>query len=189
MAKKKQLEIVLKKEGNLDITVKCSEKIKLGWFEAFLQVQYGLPPLWGVKPIDWKGTGILLAAFFAIFVGISILGESNVDGIILVLFAIGMVILNLNLTKNYFFKFIQTKINEGYSVSDEQVEILEKAGITVRSGSFSAASTTNNTEMPTTKSVKTPVDYEELEKLSTLKEKGILTQEEFDAKKKSILGM
>jgi len=37
-------------------------------------------------------------------------------------------------------------------------------------------------------SVKT-TDYSELEKLAELKEKGIITQEEFNAKKKSILGL
>ena len=42
------------------------------------------------------------------------------------------------------------------------------------------------TSIPNSKPVK---DYNELEKLAELKDKGIITEEEFQAKKKQILGL
>jgi hypothetical protein len=43
--------------------------------------------------------------------------------------------------------------------------------------------------MPLKKSKQPLGDYDELERLSDLKKKGIITQDEFDAKKKQILGL
>ena len=52
-----------------------------------------------------------------------------------------------------------------------------------------AEAATNDQSNPRDASQDTNQQFEELEKLGQLKDQGILTQEEFDAKKKQILGL
>lgn len=95
----------------------------------------------------------------------------------------GVVALNFIYNKNYFFNFIKKKIEEGYSVEDEeQRRLLEEAGIHFSSTSNFSSSSESSSRVQ--KDITA-----ELEKLASLKEKGILSDEEFAAQKAKLLGL
>ena len=123
---KKDIEIVLKKEGAKDITVKCPQKIKLPAWRVYTALYAGLPPL-SIKPADMKGLGVTLLAFLAIFISCVFFTVDIALGVI----ALGAVLVfNFVYTKNYFFNFIKKKLAEGYTVDDEeQKKILQEAGV------------------------------------------------------------
>lgn len=123
---KKDIEIVLKKEGLKDITVKCPQTIKLPAWRVYTAIYAGLPPL-SIKPADIKGLLITVLAFFAIFVSCAFFMVSVALGIIV----FGAVVaFNFVYTKNYFFNFIKKKLAEGYSPeNEEQNQILKEAGV------------------------------------------------------------
>ena len=123
---KKDIEIVLKKEGAQDITVKCPQKIKLPAWRVYTAIYAGLPPL-SIKPADMKGLGVTLLAFLAIFISCVFFTVHIALGVI----ALGAVLVfNFVYTKNYFFNFIKKKLAEGYTVDDEeQKKILQEAGV------------------------------------------------------------
>ena len=123
---KKDIEIVLKKEGAQDITVKCPQKIKLPAWRVYTALYAGLPPL-SIKPVDMKGLGVTLLAFLAIFISCVFFTVSIALGVI----ALGAVLVfNFVYMKNYFFNFIKKKLAEGYTVDDEeQKKILQEAGV------------------------------------------------------------
>lgn len=176
---KKDIEIVLKKEGAQDITVKCPQQIKLPAWRVYGAIYAGLPPL-SIKPADMKGLAISVLAFLAIFVSCTFFMVNVVLGIIV----LGAVIaFNIVYTKNYFFNFIKKKLAEGYTVEgEEQNQILKEAGIFAEATSNSSSS---NSAKPSS-----VVDVsEQLEKLASLKEKGILSDEEFAAQKAKLLGI
>lgn len=123
---KKDIEIVLKKEGAKDITVKCPQKIKLPAWRVYTTLYAGLPPL-SIKPADMKGLVVTLLAFIAIFISCTFFTVSIALGVI-VLGAV--LVFNIIYTKNYFFNFIKKKLAEGYTVDDEeQKKILQEAGV------------------------------------------------------------
>lgn len=123
---KKDIEIILKKEGAQDITVKCPQQIKLPAWRVYGAIYAGLPPL-SIKPADMKGLAISVLAFLAIFVSCMFFMVNVALGIIV----LGAVIaFNVVYTKNYFFNFIKKKLAEGYTVEgEEQNQILKEAGI------------------------------------------------------------
>lgn len=124
--RKGQVEILLKKDGCKDIKVTCSAKIKMHPVAAFFAIGYGMPPM-QVKPIDWKGVGIAVVLFFTIFLSCTFFVVSIAFGIIALG---GTVALNFLYNQNYFSKYIQKKLREGYQVEDqEQRQILEEAGV------------------------------------------------------------
>lgn len=127
--RKGRVEITLKKSGVEDIVIKsCPEKIKMGIFRTYIEMRFGIPSM-DVKPIDWKGTGIILGTYIAafLFLGIFYGIEFPIPGIIIF---IAFIIANGIITKNYYFNFIRKKISDGYEpATEEQKQILLNAGI------------------------------------------------------------
>ncbi|UTY25217.1 SHOCT domain-containing protein [Treponema denticola] len=103
---------------------------------------------------------------------------------------IGLFVLNIVVTKNYFFNYIKKCISEGYvPESEESRVILSNAGILLPTQQNNVASTVAKISKESTQTYSQPTrDFvQELEKLANLKEKGILTQEEFEAQKQKLL--
>ena len=174
----KKVEIVLKKDGAEDIIVKCPQKVKLSVMGALFAIRFGLPPA-DVKPVQGKDIIKCLGLFLSIFLACALLVVPPLGVIALA----GAVVLNVIYNKNYFFNFIKKKIEEGYSVEDEeQRRLLEEAGI-----HFSSASNFSSSSESSSRVQKDITA--ELEKLASLKEKGILSDEEFAAQKAKILSM
>lgn len=133
--RKGQVEVILTKDGCTDIKVTCPAKIKLHPMTAFITIGYGMPPM-QVKPTDWKGVGIAMAGYLAIFLACLCFASSVALGVV----ALGVVVAaNIIYNRNYFFSYIQKKLREGYQVNDqEQQQILTEAGVlplTEKSGS------------------------------------------------------
>ena len=125
MSKNPNVKIELQKAGCETISIKCSQKVKLTLWQTLIELQYGLPPL-NIKPIDKKGLGILVGAFILIFIVNAF--AFSFYGIIATL---GIIVLNLIITQNYYVSYIQKKIKEGYEiVGDESKKIVEEAGVT-----------------------------------------------------------
>ena len=176
---KKDIEIVLKKEGAQDITVKCPQKIKLPAWRVYTTLYAGLPPL-SIKPADMKGLVVTLLAFIAIFISCTFFTVNTALGVI-VLGAV--LVFNIIYTKNYFFNFIKKKLAEGYTVDDEeQKKILQEAGL-------SAMGVASSSYASTAKPAPAEDVIGQIEKLAALKEKGILSDEEFAAQKNKLLGL
>lgn len=124
--RKGYVDILLKKDGCKDIKVKCHVKVKLHPVVALFAMGCGLP-LVHVKPIDWKGVLIGEALFFTIFLSCAFFMVSIAFGIIALG---GAVVMNCLYSRNYFFKYIQKKLREGYQVEDqEHRQILENGGV------------------------------------------------------------
>lgn len=173
----KSVEITLKKEGSKDILVKCPRSIKLNPVVAAISILYGMPPF-QVKPINGKDVLKALSLFAMIFISLGICSVSSGLGVILFLVVI---VINFLFTKNYFFNFIKKLLVEGYTVEgSEQKQILKEAGLLAESQDSFASST--SVSKPSQKDIAT-----ELEKLASLKEKGILSDAEFAAQKAKIL--
>lgn len=133
--RKGEVKITLTKDGCTDITVTCPAKIKLHPMTAFITIGYGMPPM-QVKPTDWKGVGIAMAGYLAIFLACLCFTSSVALGVV----ALGAVVAaNIVYNRNYFFNYIQKKLREGYQVNDqEQQQMLTEAGVlplTEKSGS------------------------------------------------------
>lgn len=133
--RKGEVKITLTKDGCTDITVTCPAKIKLHPMMAFITIGYGMPPM-QVKPTDWKGVGIAMAGYLAIFLACTCFTSSVALGVV----SLGAVVAaNIVYNRNYFFNYIQKKLREGYQVNDqEQQRILTEAGVlplTEKSGS------------------------------------------------------
>ena len=79
--RKGEVKITLTKDGCKDITVQCSAKIKLHPMMAFITIGYGMPPM-QVKPIDWKGVGIAMAGYLAIFLACTCFLSSVALGVV-----------------------------------------------------------------------------------------------------------
>ena len=176
----KAFEVVLKKEGAKDITVKCPRSIKLNPVIAAISILYGMPPF-QVKPINGKDVLIALAGFAMIFISLGICTVSLGLGFILF---IAVLVFNFLFTKNYFFNFIKKRLAEGYTVEDsEQKQILQEAGISIESNgatAFSGSAQAQSSQEDVTA---------QIEKLAGLVEKGLLTKEEFAAQKAKLLGL
>lgn len=125
---KPKVEIVLRKDGEQDITVKCPEKIKLGVGQTILALRFGMPPM-DVKPVDKKGLGVILGCFLSIFAVAGLMSVIGANPLFCALEAIGLVVMNLIVTKNYFFNFIKGKLADGYTVSSEHESLLQAAGM------------------------------------------------------------
>lgn len=124
--RKGEVKITLTKEGCKDITVKCSAKIKMHPMLAFITIGYGMPPM-QVKPVDWKGVGIAMAGYLAIFLACTCFLSSVALGVIVLGAAVAA---NIMYNRNYFFNYIQKKLREGYQVPDqEHQQILTEAGV------------------------------------------------------------
>ena len=132
--RKGEVKITLTKDGCKDITVQCSAKIKLHPMMAFITIGYGMPPM-QVKPIDWKGVGIAMAGYLAIFLACTCFLSSVALGVVV----LGAVVAaNIIYNRNYFFNYIQKKLREGYQVLDqEQQQILTEAGVLPLPGNIS----------------------------------------------------
>ena len=175
----KKVEIVLKKDGAEDIIVECPQKVKLSVMGALFVIRFGLPPA-DVKPVQGKDVIKCLGLFLSIFLAGALVVVSQALGVIAF---IGTYVLNVIYNKNYFFNFIKKKIEEGYSVEDEeQRRLLEEAGI-----HFSSASNFSSSSESSSRVQKDITA--ELEKLASLKEKGILSDDEFAAQKAKLLGL
>lgn len=176
----KDVEIVLKKEGSKDITVKCPRTVKLSPVIAALYILWGCPPLW-VKPIDWKGAFISFLAYPLIVISLAVLFLVS-PGFGLVLLA-AVLVLEFLFNRDYFFNFFKKRLAEGYTVEDEeQKQILKEAGVFVESNNTSTSSTNSSVQ-------KTEDVASQIEKLGALVEKGLLSKEEFDAQKAKLLGL
>lgn len=89
----KEVEIVLKKDGAEDITVKCPQKVKLSVMGALFAIRFGLPPA-DVKPVQVK----CIVLFLLIFVAYLFFTASMALGVI----ALAVVlVLNIMYNKNY----------------------------------------------------------------------------------------
>lgn len=132
--RKGEVKITLTKDGCKDITVRCSAKIKLHPMMAFITIGYGMPPM-QVKPTDWKGVGIAMAGYLAIFLACTCFLYSVALGVVV----LGAVVAaNIIYNRNYFFNYIQKKLREGYQVLDqEQQQILTEAGVLPLPGNIS----------------------------------------------------
>ena len=176
----KDVEIVLKKEGAKDITVKCPRTVKLPPVIAALYILWGCPPMW-VKPIDWKGAFISFLTNPLIVISLVVLFFVS-TGFGLVLLA-AVLVLEFLFKRDYFFNFLKKRLAEGYTVEDEeQRQILKDAGVLVESNNVFASGTNSAVQ-------KTEDVAAQIEKLGTLVEKGLLSKEEFDAQKAKLLGL
>ncbi len=121
---KKAIEFLLKKEGEQDITVTSPENIRLNFFQTLMTARVDWPPL-NVKPKDWKGfaTDILLLVLL-----IALGATQTVLGII---FGLIFLVAYFSMNRNYYWNFIQGKIDDGYGISEEQQSFLANAGINV----------------------------------------------------------
>jgi hypothetical protein len=174
--KKKYIQITLKKDGYNDIIIKsCPEKIKLNILQTYGEMLFGCPAL-KVKPIDWKGVFTIYGTFIAPYIACALFVSINTTFAIIAL--LGLFILNAIITKNYFFNYISKHIKEGYiPETKEQQIILSNAGIYMPLQSDGIINSSLSKQ-----------DFaQELEKLANLRDKGIITQEEFDIKKKKLL--
>lgn len=123
---KKDVEIVLKKEGATDIIVKCPETIKLHPVAAWFAISNGLPPA-SINPKQGKDILKAFVLFFCIFASLLFCYLSIALGIVACLVVIGI---NVGFNRNYFFNFIRNKLEEGYIVeNEEQKKLLETAGV------------------------------------------------------------
>ena len=192
MSKKQRkgyISITLKKQGANDIVIEsCPEKIKLNFLQLYLAVGFGCPAL-NVKPIDWKGVATIFGSFFAPFVGLALFASMKLPGLGIIAL-IGLFVLNIVVTKNYFFNYIKKCISEGYAPeSEENRVILSNAGILLptQQNNVDTSAAKISKESTQTHSQPTRDFVQELEKLANLKEKGILTQEEFETQKQKLL--
>lgn len=190
MAKKQRkgrFQLVLKKDGFKDIEINnCPEKIKLTPWQTFNEVFNGLPAM-QVKPIDWKGVGIMLGSFSGGILLLCVFGEMEMLPLALISLLAGLGFCAYY-TKNYFFNFIKQKITEGYVPETQEMnEFLLKAGI-YNDGTVGTENATSHTMQNTGTKETFPNVAAELEKLASLMEKGILSREEFDEQKKKLLG-
>ncbi|MGI9257096.1 MAG: hypothetical protein ACR2PY_09205 [Salinispira sp.] len=82
------------------------------------------PPL-NVKPKDWKGFAIdilLLVLLIALGATQTVLG---------IIFGLIFLVAYFSMNRNYYWNFIQGKIDDGYGISEEQQSFLANAGINV----------------------------------------------------------
>ncbi|MBQ8680766.1 MAG: SHOCT domain-containing protein [Treponema sp.] len=175
----KKVEITLKKDGSEDIIVKCPRKVKLSIGGALLAIRFGLPPA-DIKPVQGKDVIKCIVLFLLIFVAAAlfVVPPLGVVALVVVLF------LNIRYNQNYFVNFIKQKLSDGYTVEDsEQKQILQEAGISIESNGATASSSSTQSQ-----SSQEDVSVQ-LEKLASLKEKGILSDEEFAAQKAKLLGL
>ena len=113
----KKIEIVLKKDGAEDIIVKCPQKVKLSVMGALFAIRFGLPPA-DVKPVQGKDVIKCIGLFLSIFLACALVVVPPLG----VLALAGVVALNFIYNKNYFFNFIEKKM-------EEQRKLLEDAGL------------------------------------------------------------
>lgn len=125
---KDKVEIVLKKDGAENITVRCPEKIKMSVGQALFALRFGLPPM-DIKPIDKKWLGILVGCFAAIFAIPFFMSCFNANPFFIFIALIWLIAFNLILTKNFFCDFILEKLIQGYTVNNEQESLLKSAGV------------------------------------------------------------
>lgn len=121
----KNVAFVLTKEGEQDIVVNCPERINLGIFKALMVVRGDIPP-WTVSPKDWKGFFILMGLFLGMILMISL------PGIVGYILGSIMLVVNIFITKKYYFSYIQKKINNGYTLSPEQEELARNSSIKIK---------------------------------------------------------
>ena len=183
--KKGYVEITLVKDNCNSIVINCPEKIKLNFIQLYLAVVFGCPAL-DVEPKDWKGAGLIYGTFFGAFLACALF--ASVNAFLAILALLGLMIANAIITKNYFLNYIKKLIAAGYVPKTENDKhVLENAGIYVPNSNTVHKTDASIQDTATTSTV-TQTNYsQELEKLAELKDKGILTQEEFESKKKKIL--
>ena len=173
----KKVEIVLKKDGVEDITVKCPQKVKLSVMGALFAIRFGLPPA-DVKPTQGKDVLKCIVLFLTIFVACAFFEVHPILGVIALTISL---FLNIRYNKNYFFNFIKKNFAEGYMVEDsESQQILQDAGLWSEASSFSSSASSSQSDHKDITA--------EIEKLASLKEKGILTDDEFASQKAKLLG-
>ena len=121
MAKNKS-EIILSKNDESDIVVECPRKIILGFFQTVMVVYADFPPM-NIKAKQWKDffIDILMLAMIILFGS-----TATVMGIV---FAVLMYAVYFTRNKYYYWNFIQKKIDDGYTVSDDQTSHLTELGI------------------------------------------------------------
>lgn len=145
---------------------------------ALFAIRFGLPPA-DVTPVQVKDVINCIGLFLSIFITCILFVVPPLGVIALA----GVVALNFIYNKNYFFNIIEKKMEEGYKVEDEeQRRLLEEAGIHFSSTSNFSSSSESSSRVQ--KDITA-----ELEKLASLKEKGILSDEEFAAQKAKLLGL
>ena len=217
--KKDYVDITLKKENCQDIMIKdIPIKIKLSAWQTFSALRFDVPAL-HVKPTQWNYVILTFALFFSMYASVVFFVIPPLGILLLIASIVGNVIF----TKNWYFRYIKKRVQEGYAPeTEEEKDILKNAGIMlspVNATNISINNQTNVTAQPNTSIPQNPPiqtspiqassisnpnttpqvnvvggggnvqkDYmRELEKLAELKEKGILTQEEFDVQKQKIL--
>ena len=177
--KNPEVELHLKNAGGQECTVSCKEKIKMSLLEAYIQLRFGIPAL-DVKPINGKDVAITFVLFALIFLPLAL---QNGVGVIVCL---AMIVVNGIYTKNFYYNAIKKRLADGFTPADDDTAtILKNAGLLTATASSSSISTSSTTQ-PASSSTDVAA---ELEKLASLVEKGILTKEEFEAKKAKLLGL
>lgn len=181
----KNVEITLKKEGAEDIVIKCPPKIKIHPAMAAIVALYGCPPA-AIKPTQGKD----ILKDWALFAGIFVASALFIIPVVGIVAFIVMIVLNIRFNKNYFYNFIKKRLEEGYSVEQEEhKQLLRDAGLPVDSVQSSPALSSSSVSVTSAAPKVSQEDaFGQLEKLASLKEKGILSDEEFAAQKAKILG-
>ena len=187
--KEKEVEITLRKEGSPDIRVNCPREIKMSFLKGFIYFRFHCFSPLTISPVNKKDLLFFVLQFLAIFISCVFFTVDPVVGLIIVT---AVFVFNIIRTKNYYFNFIKKRLAEGYVVEDpEKQQLLQNAGLSNGSvSSYSSSGASFSTSSPVSSSSK-PSQGDltaQLEKLAALKEKGILSDEEFAAQKAKLLG-
>ena len=194
--RKGYVDITLKKEYAKDILVKdIPEKIKLNGWQTYLALRFD-NPAFHVRPFEWGNVILAILLYLSMFIVATFIVFLYV--FVWLLLLVASIVGNVIYTKNYYFNYISKRVAEGYApATDAEKELLKNAGILVNPNLSTQAGSTQQVGSVTTatpqanttqQSAVVEKDYvKELEKIASLKEKGILTQEEFDEQKKKIL--
>lgn len=124
----KKIKIIMQKEGEKDICIKCHPEIKLSFIKGLLGLMFsGISPF-KAKPINIKDLLIGFLLFCSIFV-IPLIFFLYSTALSVVVF-IALVAANVIYNKDYCFNFIKKRLSEGYVVEDEEhKKLLEAAGV------------------------------------------------------------
>lgn len=124
----KKIKIIMRKEGEKDICIKCHPEIKLSFIKGLFGLMFnGISPF-KAKPINKKDLLIGFLLFCSIYV-IPLIFFLYSTALAVVVF-IGLIVANVIYNKDYCYNFIKKRLSEGYVVEDEeQKKLLEAAGV------------------------------------------------------------
>lgn len=186
--KEKEVEITLRKDGSPDIIVNCPREIKMSFLKGFIYFRFHCFSPLTISPVNKKDLLLFVLQFLAIFISCVFVTVDPVVGVIIIT---AVFVFNIIRTKNYYFNFIKKRLAEGYVVEDpEKQQLLVDAGLFNSSVASYSSSSVSSSPSDTSSSKPSQEDITvQLEKLAALKEKGILSDEEFATQKAKLLGL